>query len=564
VEFSNQEYFGFAKYARSQGGEWRLYFNWWRIGVIIVLLGILAYAALTTFLYCWFRYKQEWEETKISEMIVFPFSLETRLRLRKNIGDKVIADAGIKLQEDSDFGKYFLSLRRGLVYSPNNPAGRMDFSSLFFFQKRTHEALELLSGGLPYALNHKDYVQFFVKKCIETAQDDALILAANSLLPLFPAAEKAFPQQNELEGNRMFLIVGAAQANLLRGRFAESRALLEKYDILNTVSGRILLAQIDWETGARERALENLEDLYRQAPHLEEAALLYALYLKESEKTYEARDVLVGLALQRNDPAIRIHVLSMFDGDRNRPYRNRLIKEFREHYKDNSDALLLLAQYATDAKNFELIKELYDDARERTLSNLPKFELLYIESLIVTGQSDAAIKMIEELDKGNFAWVSNYQGVIDCLRALGYYSAGQISLGKIYLDRITKNQNLSATRLLGLARRLYALGFEAEAQHVYECAYLLDNRNQHVLIELVTYALDHEDVPMLVRYLPPLLETRRPPRALLKRVQEFLGSDRLLFVVTREELVNSVTKMLDESVENRTPNLDSTVVTPWF
>lgn len=564
MKFSNHEYFGFATYARSKSGDWRLHFNWKRIALIIVILGVLAYAALTTFLYCWFRYKQEWEETKISDMIVFPFSLETRLALRKNIGDKVIADAKIKLQEDSDFVRYFRELRRGLVYSPTNPDGRVDFSSLFFFQKRTQEALDLLSGDLPHALNHRFYIQFFVQKCIETTHDDTLISAATALLPVFPVAEKIFPQPNNLESNRVYLIVGAAQANLLRGRFEEARALLEKYQLLNSVSGRVLLAQIDWETGDRDGALKNLEELYRQAPHLEDAALLYALYLKDAGKAYEARDVLIGLALQRNDPSLRIHVLQMFKGDKNRAYRNRLINEFRKRYQDDADALLLLAQYATNEEDFGLIKKLYDDALERMLNNLPKFELLYIEALIITGRAETAIKMIEELDKGNFAWVNNYQGVIDCLRALAHYSTGQISLGKICLDRVTKNQNVSATRLLVLARRLDGLGYEAEAQHVYECAYLLDNRNQSVLIELVNYAIDNDDVPMLVRYLPPLLETRRPPRAVLKRVQEFLGSDRLLFVITREELINNVAKMLDESKENRTPNLDSTVVTPWF
>lgn len=565
MKFSNQEYFGFARYARSGDGQWRLHFNWRRIACVVVVLGVVAYLALATLLFCWFRYKQEWEPTKFSEMLVYPFSVETRVALRKNIGDKIISDAKGKFTEDGDFGDYFRSIRAGLVYSPNNPDGRIDFSSLLFFQKRTREALEFLREGLPYAVNHKTYVQFFVQQSLENSYDDMLISAANEILPAFSIAEKTLPEKNNANDNRLIMIVGAAQANLLRGRFEAARTLLETYHLTGTVSGRVLIAQIDWENGQRERALENLGEICRQSPGLEQVALLYALYLKEDGKLSAARDVLFALALRKSDDsAIRIRILGLFDGDDNLPYRARLIRDFISRYENNSDALLALTQYATDNKNFQLVKQLYDKACEKMFDNLPKFELLYIESLIMNGQSGAALKILEDLDSGNYVWVNNYQGVLDCLRALAYYSTNQSNLGKINIERIIKNQSVPAARLIVLARRLEGLGFKQEARNLYENAYLLDNRNQTVLIELVNYALENEDVAMMVRYLPPLLDTRRPPRGVLEKVQNFLGSDRMLFIVKRENLINSVTQMLDESKGEKISVPDDTVLQSWF
>ena len=241
-----------------------------------------------------------------------------------------------------------------------------------------------------------------------------------------------------------------------------------------------------------------------------------------------------------------------------------LEKDFFDRYQNDSAALLVFAQYATDGKNYELVQKIYDHARKNALVDLPKFELLYLEALVLNGKGEDAVKALDELDSGNYGWVKNYQGVLDCLRALAYYSSNQANLGKINLERVMKNQSVPAARLIVLARRLDAFGFEEEARNVYENAFLLENGNQTVLLELIRYALRHEDVSVLVRYLPPLLETRRPPRSILEKVQNFLGSDRMLFVAKRESLINSVTEMLDETKSDQILPEDETTLKSWF
>lgn len=564
VTFSNGEYLGFATYARAADGQWRLHFNWRRIGVLLAALAVAAYLSLAFLLYCWFRYKQEWEETKYATMLVYPFSRETRGAMRKDIGDKMIADAKAKFQEDKDFGSYFRTIRAGLVYSPFNPDARMDFASLLIFQKRTREAFEFMSEGLPYALNHKDYVRLFVQQCLESTQDDVLISSANALLPLFPVAAETIPEPNALADNRLILSIGAAQANLLRGRFEESQKILETYDVAGSLSGRVLQAQINWESGDRESALAELKSALSSAPGNEQVALLYALYLNENGDVTEARDVLTRLALIKNDPAIRVRILTLFPGEKNLAYRRRLEADYFNRYKNNSAALLAFAQYATNTKDYELVQKIYDQARSAALVDLPKFEMLYLESLVLRGKSGEALKILDELKDGNYAWVRNYQGVLDCLRALAYYSNNQSNLGKISLDRVLKNQSVPAARLVVLARRLDAFGFEEEARGVYENAYLLENGNQAVLLELVHYALRRKDVAVLLRYLPPLLDTRRPPRSTLEEVQNFLGSDRMLFVAKRDSLVTSVSQMLDDSKGDQVAPADETALKSWF
>lgn len=289
-----------------------------------------------------------------------------------------------------------------------------------------------------------------------------------------------------------------------------------------SLSGHVLYAQIAWEQGDRDKALAMLREALSLAPGNEQISLLYSLYLKEAGNLPEARDVLSRLALLKNDPAIRVKILTLFPGEENRAYRESLEENFFERYADDSAALLVFAQYATDTKNYDLVRKVYDYAHKKAHIDLPKFELLRLESFILSGNSDKALKILDELNDGNYAWVKNYQGVIDCLRAIAYYSNGQASLGKISLERVLKNQSVPTARLIVLARRLDELGFEEEAHSVYESAFLLENENQTVLLELVGYALRHENVSVLLRYLPPLLETRRPPRAVLEQVQNFL------------------------------------------
>lgn len=560
MEFSNREYLGFATYARSKSGQWRLHFNWIRILIVLAILGTVAYAGLGLFFFYFLK-----GEASYAEALAYPVSTEIRKEVRRRLGDKFIDEAKAEFKDDKDFGKYFQKVRAGLIYSPFNPEARIDFASLLFYQKRTREAFEFLKEGLPHSLNHRTYVQFFVRQSLDLAQDDVLASAADTFLPQFPIVEKLLSKDTEaLRDNRLILAVGAAQANLLRGRFERAQKVLETYGVQNTLSGRVLSAQIDWESGRREKALSTLGNSLRLAPGNEQISLLYALYLKEDGRLSEARDVLTRLALIKNDPAIRVKILTLFPGEENRVYREGLEKEYFERYKNDSAALLVFAQYATDGKNYELVEKIYNQARTAALIDLPKFELLYLEALVLDGRSAEALAQLDELNTGNYGWVKNYQGVLDCLRALAYYSDNQANLGKINLERVMKNQSVPAARLIVLARRLDTFGFEDEARNVYENAFLLENGNQTVLLELVRYALRHEDVSVLVRYLPPLLETRRPPRSVLENVQNFLGSDRMLFVAKRESLINSVTQMLDDTKNDQVLPTDETTLKSWF
>lgn len=564
MKFSNREYLGFATYVRNKSGQWRLRFNWRRIIAVFLVLVVAGYLSLASLLYCWFCYKHEWEGTKFTMMLVYPFDVKTRIDLRKEVGDKIINDAKEEFQEKQDFGTYFQQIRAGLVYSPNNSDGRIDLASLLFFQRRTQEAFEFLCEGLPYAVNHRSYIPFFVRQSLELAQDDVLIKSAENFLPLFPIADSVYPEPNSLADNRLVLAIGAAQAHLLRGRFDEALKILKMYKVEDTLSGRVLLAQIDWELGNREKALDSLDRILALAPGNEQISMLYSLYLKESGDLDGARDVLTKLSLLNKDPKVRIKIISLFPGEEDVVYRKRLEDEYFQRYQKNSEAMLIFAQYATDLKDIELVKKIYTHAQKEVLIDLPKFELLYLETLVLNNKPKEALTILDELESGNYAWVRSYQSILDCLRAIAYYSNGQANLGKISLDRVLKSQSVPVARLIVLARRLDALGFEEEARTVYENAYLLENGNQAVLLELVNYALKHEDVGILGRYLPPLLETRRPPRSMLERVQGFLGSDRMLFVDKRESLVNSVTHLLDNTKGDAVLPKDNEILRSWF
>ena len=129
MKFSNSEFLGFATYARSKSGKWRLHFNWPRIFVLFAVLGCLGYAAIGLFFFYFLK-----GEASYAESLAYPLSREIRKEVRTRLGDRLVSEAKEEFKEDKDFGKYFQGIRAGLIYSPYNPEARIDFASLLFYQ----------------------------------------------------------------------------------------------------------------------------------------------------------------------------------------------------------------------------------------------------------------------------------------------------------------------------------------------------------------------------------------------------------------------------------------------
>lgn len=557
--FSNDHYLGFAAYARAESGNWKLFINWKRIFFLSVLFAVLGYLGIAYARYANDKYRKGLEETSYWTMLVYPFSREARIEHRKKLGDMYIANA----REAKTPVEVIQGIRTGLALSPMNPDGRIYYSYLLFHQRMVKEGIKLLAEGMPGAIEHKEYVVYFLKRCLETAEDDTLIRVAEEIIPemdgriaeidQLAAGKVDENEKNELlqrkkqvEENKMLLSVGAVQAAILRGRFEKALKEMDDYGLNRTLTGQVLRAQILWESGDREKALAFLDQVVRESGGNPQVVLLRAHYLSTQGETTRAMNSLLQAAVSdsNDNPEIQIRIIALFDPVKNKDIRERRIAEYIRRYANKPEALYLLAQHGAGRNDFELVERLYKIAENRVFENITRFEMVYIEALVAAGRPREALDILDRLSSENTGWVEQNSAALNCLRTFAYYKNGDESLGRLTLENTLKSTKISVAQLILVGRRLTEMGLLDEGRSAYEAAYRQENYNHKALVALVNYAIEKKDVEVLLRYLPELLDSRRPPRRTLERIQRFLGSDRMMFVAERDEYLERVANLL--------------------
>lgn len=564
--FSNSQYLGFAAYVRTDAGHWKLRFNWKRIIFLAGLLFTIAYCGFAYVRYAIDKYQRGLESTSYWTMLIYPLSREARLEHRKALGDMYI-DMAKKAKTP---GEVIGNVRAGLMLSPMNPDGRIYYSYLMFYQRMVKEAVKLLAEGMPTALEHREYVVYFVRRCLETAEDDLLIKTVEEQLPAIDAllteidAQLRAPglsqeakatleaRKRQTESNKMLLSVGAVQAMILRGRFDEATRKMSEYHLERTLTGQVLAAQILWESGERDKALGFLNEVARASRGNPQVLLLRAHYLSLIGENLRAVTGLMQAAVSANNPEIFVRIISLTNPETQKTLREKRIADYIQRYEDNPDAMFLLMQHASDKNDFALVEKLYRIAEKKIYENITRFETVYIEALIVNNRPKDALGLLKRLSEESTGWVEQNSASINCLRTFAYFKNGDESLGQLSLENTLKNRTISVAQMILVGRRLTEMGLLDEGRSAYEAAYLAENYNHKALVALVDYAIEKKDVGVLFRYLPELLDSRRPPRQTLERIQRFLGSDRMIFIKERDEYLKRVSELLERPGGTRT------------
>ncbi|MCR5184365.1 MAG: hypothetical protein K6B46_06700 [Opitutales bacterium] len=593
-KFRNSYWLGLFDYVKQTDGSWPLRFNWPRIITLGVTVVLTFYFGVTTFHYSKYR-RAEVESVSYSDMMMYLFSRDVRIRCRRAMGDKLIE----KALKAKDPASVIGGIRAGLNLAPTNPDGLIYYSYLLFYQRMYHVACVNLASGLKDAADHSEYANYFIRRALACTEDDVLIKAVDEALPVYEekierykkeyeAAGKALeaagglgaPENDDLAkaaaaakkryetclANKMILQVGLVQSLILRGYFDEANARLESFNIKNMTTGEVLYAQILWETGDRQKAIEFLDKACERSNNNLQVIVLRAMYLMEMGEELRARTSLLKTAVQTDEPDIRIRIITMLDKAETQDVWKRLVDSFitsctsGDHH--NQAALLALSQYATDYNKYELSDRIYKIAERNVYEELPRFELHHIESMIARGEAQKALDAIDELGRQNLGWVEKNSATFDSLRTMAYYKMGDEMSGKLALDKTIKNRTATAAQLLIVGKRLSEMNRLEESRIAYDAAYLTENYNQQALLVLVDYAVKKQDVEALFRYLPELLATRRPPRSMLERVRDFLASDRMLFKQKTDEYLLLVEDLLESKLTKEDNSLDTPVVLP--
>ncbi|MBC8189677.1 MAG: hypothetical protein H8E75_04505 [Puniceicoccaceae bacterium] len=496
-------------------------------------------------LFLHFKYNKEFDEVSYAKMLtLLPFGLNEH---RVTLGNYHI-EKGLEEVKEGNYRDALRLLRLGVARAPANLEGRRVLAEFYEIALKRHDiaADQLLKGLEQSGLEDLDYLKQTLRVLLRYQMDEEIQNLADKYLPEAP----------DLTDINRTLAFGAANANYLRGNYDRADDYLITYQLLESLEGVLLSAQISWDRGNQIAAITKLKESIRRFPNSEPLLMQLSRYHRELGQIDEARRY----AILRNvsdplSPAPRLELLYIYNksGDIEREQREtlRMLQQFR----DDEAAFQALANFAADTGNIDLARRTYEEALENEF-NIDAFALLLIEAHLVDKDYEGALDFSEELLKERPDWLTQRWAIFNSLRAVASYGINRPDLGEIYLqDFLDEAQNQPQT-YLAVARRFSSVGRYQQSRKVLMLAYQKAPTNQKILSELIRTELTLGSTENLNRLLSRLLQMRRPQMDLLFEAYRKLGSDRFIFTPDRESLLLQLSALLREN--SRTlPELES-------
>lgn len=529
---------GFAVQRKEPDGRIHIAIRWARLLTTLFVLFIASWISVAAALFGYFKYKKEFDEVTFTGMIALPFRMQEH---RKEMGDYHIK-TGLAEIKEGNYRDALRLLRLGVVRSPSNLEGRRMLAEFYEVAlKRADIAAELMLKGLDLGgIDDIDYLKQTLRVLLRHQMDEKIQ----------QLADKYLPNEPDLTDNNRILAFGAANANYLRGNFDQADDYLISYNLIQSIEGLLLSAQISWDRGNQIAAITKMEHSLSRFPNSEPLLMQLSRYHREMGDLDKARRY----AILRNvkdplSPAPRLELLYIYnkanDVERELRETQRMLKQFR----DDESALQSLANFAADTGKIDLARRTYEEALENEFAIDP-FALLLIESHLASKDYEGALSFSEELLKENPNWLKNRWAIFNSLRAVASYGTNRPDLGEIYLQHFIDEKNNPPQTYLAVSRHFIDTDRSQQARKILTTAYHRAPTNQQILSELIRIELELGHTENLNRLLNRLLLMRRPQMDLLVEAYEKLGSDRFIFTPDRESLLLQLSAILRENSQN--------------
>jgi Tfp pilus assembly protein PilF len=527
---------GFVVQRKGLDGRMEISIRWGRLLGVLAGLALIGWFSLAGALYFHFKYNKEFEDVSYTKMLtLLPFGLEEH---RREMGNYHI-DRGLEQMREGNYRDALRLLRLGVARAPDNLEGRMVLAEFYEVAlKRYDIAGDQLKQGLKRGgIEDIDYVKQTLRFLLRHQLDEEIQLIADEYLP----------EEPELTDVNRTIAFGAANANHLRGNYDRAEDYLGDYRLVESLEGVRLSAEISWDRGNRQSAINKLEQSLRRFPNSEPLLMQLSRYHRELGEIDQARRY----AILRNvsdplSPAPRLELLYIYNLSGDEERENRETQRLLVQFRDDESALQAIASFAADTGNYQLARRTYEEALENEFS-IDAFALLLIESHLVDEDFHGALQFCEELLKERPDWLMQRWAVFNSLRAVASYAINRPDLGDIYLQDFLKESGNAAETFLAVARRFRDVDRVQQARRVLMRAYEANPTNQKVLSELIRAELDLGNTENLNQLITKLLQMRRPQMNLVADAYRKLGSDRFIFAPGREALLLQLSSVLREN-----------------
>ncbi|MFP4351256.1 MAG: tetratricopeptide repeat protein [Puniceicoccaceae bacterium] len=533
--FEEPALFGFGRITREPNRPVRLRILWPRVFLAFLLLVAAGWFATAGALYFFFKHKHDFEEVSYARMLALPFRMDEH---RVEMGDYHV-ERGMEALEEGELRQALHFLRVGVARSKANAEGRMVLARIFETGlQRPDLAAEILRQGIEHADKNdeflsSDYLQPLFRLLLNHQFDERIVSLSEELLPRVP------PDSQEAA----FMALASVQANVYRGNYREAERLLDKFGLTQSPQGQVVLAQIRWNRGLRDRAISILHRALERHPDRDDVFGTLMKFYREQEEWDLVRRYSVLRSIrfpEKVGPRIsQLYALQETgDGDQVLANVEEILAEFPAE-----ESAMPLAQFAAETGRPDVGRIAYDLALRENLS-LASLTLLLQESLIRGGDYQASLDFSDQLREEKPAWLEPLQALENGLRALALYGLDRPLDSQIFVREFLKSDRIRPQTHIAVARMFTELGAPDVAHDILSHSYSRHPNDQPVLS-----ALAENDIVLgrdrdFVEHLRALLRMRVPDQAVLAVFYEELGSDRHLFLPERETLLERIEELI--------------------
>lgn len=528
---------GFVVQHKGLDGQTKISVRWGRLIGTFAILAVFGWFALAGALYLHFKYNREFDQASYVKMLtLLPFGLDAH---RVEMGNFHI-ERGLAEMKEGNYRDALRLLRLGVARAPANLQGRLALAEFYEIALKRHDvATNLLLEGIELGgIEDIDYLKQTLRVLLHYQMDEVV----QNL------ADKYLPDEPELTDINRMLAFSAANANYLRGNYDLADNYTINYNLLESLEGVLLSAQISWERGNKIAAITMMENSIKKFPNSEPLLLLLSRCHRELGEIDKARRY----AMLRNlsnplSAATRVELLYIYNQTRDFESEQRESERVLQQFRNDGPALQTLANFAADTGNIDLARRTYEEALENEYEINP-FALLLVEAHLVDQDYQGAIDFSEELIKERPDWLSRRWALFSSLRAVASYGMNRPDLGEIYLQEFVDAKNNNSQTYIAVARRFTKIERYEQARIVLTDAYEKAPTNQKVLSELIRAELSVGNTENLNRLLSRLLQMRRPEKDLLVEAYTQLGSDRFIFTPNRQTLLLQLSAVVREAL----------------
>ena len=525
--------FGFAQRTFPRGARPQIHFRWGRI--LLAMLGVVlaGWMSVAGALYFWFKIKHEYEDVTYAKMVALPFRIDAH---RRELGDYHIQTAKAFIQQKK-YREAFDYLRAGVARSYGNLEGRRMLAEFYDFGHHLHdEAARTLVKGVEHGgVEDPQYMSSVYRFLLRHEYDDRIIELGEQLL------------KEEIQQDKVSRLTALATATAYFNLFKHDNALrhIDQYDLLEVPEGNILVAQIYWSRGQREKAFNLLAQTSEKFPDAAQVHTRISDFHLEAGNLHAARRSAV--LAQVTNPHSQDVILKVLELECKLDMVDRANNSFQDVLNNfPSDRATLLKTASLVARLGRLDYALEVEARSiKAGIDDARFPLSVLSACILSGEHETALEQGKALLASSGEWkVSYHRSMLLCLISAAAFGKGDLELGRLHLKDFLQSKEPPADEIHHLAHHFETLGLPEQERQVLEFGRDKHPEYRPILEELVRRGLARQDHSSFPEDLRSMLEVRRKNAHLLLECQAAMSSDQFLFLPERKELTESLDNML--------------------